>query len=146
MIIISHRGNLCGPSSKENHPDQIRKAFSLGFDVEIDVWYISDKFYLGHDYPEHEVSKDFFTNSHFWCHAKNIPALEQLKNLKAHYFWHQNDDLTLTSNKYLWTYPGKQLTSNSICVLPEKTNQEDMKIAFGICTDFPTLYKQILAQ
>ena len=46
MIYISHRGNIDGPDTgKENSPDYIIKALSLGFDVEIDVWFKDDKFY-----------------------------------------------------------------------------------------------------
>ena len=60
-----------------------------------------------------------------------------LKKINCIHFWHQNDDLTLTSNGYFWTYPGKDLTSNSIAVLPEisKTYTLEKKIA-GICSDY----------
>ena len=47
---------------------------------------------------------------------------------KLNYFWHQEDDYTLTSQGYIWTYPGKSLTSNSVMVLPEQTG-----ISFEIC-------------
>ena len=76
LIIISHRGNIDGPSSLENHPNQIDKALSLGYHVEIDVWFENNRFYLGHDYPEYEVSSVFFKKNNLWCHAKNIPALK----------------------------------------------------------------------
>jgi hypothetical protein len=50
MIIISHRGNLYGPDKEnENKPDQIQKVLNLGYYVEIDVWFIDEKLYLGHD-------------------------------------------------------------------------------------------------
>jgi hypothetical protein len=59
------------------------------------------------------------------------------------YFWHQNDDITLTSNGYLWTYPGKKLTDKSIVVLPEFNfyNKKDLKKCYGICSDFILNYK-----
>ena len=44
-----------------------------------------------------------------WFHAKNIEAFYELLKLNIVCFWHQNDDVTLTSNGYIWTYPGKQL-------------------------------------
>jgi len=50
-----------------------------------------------------------------------------------HCFWHQEDDVTLTSKGYLWTYSGKELTENSIAVLPEK--KPDVEVA-GICSDY----------
>ena len=53
MKIIAHRGNLSGPTQTENHPDQIKKALDLGFDVEIDVWYKENKVFLGHDFPQY---------------------------------------------------------------------------------------------
>ena len=34
MILISHRGNLTGKNpERENHPDYIKEALDLGFDV-----------------------------------------------------------------------------------------------------------------
>ena len=55
-----------------------------------------------------------------------------IDNGKIHCFWHQEDDVTLTSEGYLWTYTGKQLTSNSIAVLP--TTELNVDVA-GVCTD-----------
>jgi hypothetical protein len=34
-------------------------------------------------------------------------------------FWHQNDDFTLTSKNYIWTYPGQPYTASSVIVMPE---------------------------
>ena len=75
-----------------------------------------------------------------WCHAKNIAALEELTSLGAHVFWHQEDDVTLTSRGFLWTYPGKDLTSKSICVMPEKAKYKTIECA-GICTDYIKRYE-----
>ena len=44
-----------------------------------------------------------------WCHAKTSDALSALKKIEAHYFWHQDDDYTITSKGYFWTYPGVSL-------------------------------------
>ena len=118
MIYISHRGNTKGRTDKENHPDQILEALSQGFDVEMDVWLIDGNICLGHDFPEHEVKIDFLINSRFWCHAKNIVALEEMLKHGIHCFWHQEDDVVLTSNNFLWTYPCRQLTQRSIAVMP----------------------------
>ena len=141
MILISHRGNLNGPKpSMENSPEYIEIAIKKNFHVEIDVWIKKNNFYLGHDEPVHEVNKEYLENKKFWCHAKNIEAMEALKNINTTYFWHQNDDVVLTSNGYFWTYPGKKLLSNSICVLPEQSNQKNFSCA-GICSDFIENYK-----
>ena len=142
MILISHRGNINGKDvENENNPVYIDKALEEGFDVEIDVWCMDNRWYLGHDSPEHEITLNYLKNDKFWCHAKNIDALNRmLKESDIHCFWHQEDDVTLTSKGFMWTYPGKPLTDKSICVLPEKNNQFSKK-AFGICSDFVVNYR-----
>ena len=60
--------------------------------------------------------------------------------LGGHVFWHQEDDVTLTSRGFLWTYPGKYLTPHSICVMPERANYETIDCA-GVCTDFIKRYE-----
>lgn len=143
MILISHRGNLDGPHSNcENSPNYINLAIEKGFQVEIDVWFINGDFFLGHDYGKYKVSEDYLENNKLWCHAKNIEALIPLKILGAHFFWHQNDDVTITSKGFLWTYPGKKLTKQSISVLPETTNETDFN-CYGICSDFIQNYKDL---
>jgi hypothetical protein len=141
MIYISHRGNLEGKSEKdENNPDYILNAVDKGFDVEIDVWFKNDNFYLGHDDPIFKVDKEFLGRDQFWCHAKNHEALYEMSKINCHYFWHQEDDYTLTSKGVLWVYPGKKLTKNSICVLPELSNYKIFD-CLGICSDFIKRYK-----
>ena len=62
-----------------------------------------------------------------------------------HYFWHQEDDFTLTSKNYIWTYPGKPYTPKSIIVMPEDNlklfdfNQIKEYDVYGVCTDYPNL-------
>ena len=147
MILISHRGNINGPlEKKENSPDYINEALKLGFDVEVDVWVEFGELYLGHDHPKYIINESFLENEKLWCHAKNIESLEyMLKNKKIHCFWHQNDDFTITSNGFIWTYPNKKLTPRSICVLPEiqkkfTVNNEDF---YGICSDYISKYPRI---
>ena len=74
-----------------------------------------------------------------WCHAKNIEALYRLLKLKAHCFFHQNDNVTLTSKGFVWTSPTQQLTDKSICVLPE-LQRIDTILCAGICSDFIERY------
>ena len=139
LILISHRGNLNGKSDRENQPDYIKEALSQGFDVEVDVWHIDNQFWLGHDKPQYKVSEGLFEHPNLWCHAKNIEGLYSMLEDDIHCFWHQEDDVTLTSKGYIWTYPGKQLTKNSICVLPESV--PDVKIS-GICSDNIYVYSR----
>ena len=134
MILISHRGNLNGKTDRENQPKYIEEAIFHDFDVEVDVWYDGKQFWLGHDKPQYKVSEGFLEHPNLWCHAKNIDALYVMNtNYHIHCFWHQEDDVTLTSRGFFWTYPGKQLTEKSICVLPEK--KLDIEVA-GVCSDF----------
>ena len=143
MIFISHRGNINGVNKKfENNPTYIQLAINKGFNVEIDVWY-KDAFFLGHDKPQFKVSQKYLENKKFWCHAKNLEALEKLQKIKTKYFWHQDDDYTLTSNGYIWTYPGKKLSKKSICVLPELNKKKFTKSISGICSDFIEKYKKL---
>ena len=138
MYLIAHRGNLTGRNpEKENHPEYIDKAISLGYDVEVDVWDVSGKLVLGHDGPQYEINMGFLIDreTSLWCHAKNIEALSRMivYGNELNCFWHQNDDVTLTSKGYLWTYPGKELTKNSICVKPSPDNIPIL--CAGICDD-----------
>ena len=142
MILISHRGNIAGPNpEQENHPDYIDNAISLGFDVEVDIWRIKKKWYLGHDEPQYQIKEDFFDQHGLWCHAKNLEAIvEMSKHPTIHYFWHQKDDITLTSKGYIWAYPGKQPIKDSIAVMPELYN-DDISKCIGICSDNIKKYK-----
>ena len=136
MLYISHRGNLDGINKdQENKPSYILNALDKNFDVEVDVWFIDDHFYLGHDKPLDIVKIDFIKMNRLWLHAKNVEAFYELLKIDVNCFWHQNDDVTLTSNGYIWTYPGKKLTKNSICVLPE-INKIKLFNCAGICSDY----------
>lgn len=136
--IISHRGNINGEDkNNENNPTHIKKVLKMGYDIEIDVWKIKNKFYLGHDAPQYFVDIDFLKNDKLWCHAKNVEALEEMLKNKINCFWHQEDDYTITSGGLIWTYPGKILTEKSIIVLKEDNEYslQDLKNVYGICTD-----------
>lgn len=141
MRLISHRGNVDGPVPElENEPSYIDRALSLGHDVEIDVWKLGAELYLGHDRPQYRIGSDFFySRPQLWCHAKNLEALAWMINNGIHCFWHQTDDVALTSEGYFWVYPGRPLTANgasSIAVMPEMASGWDVSEAWGICTDY----------
>ena len=146
MILISHRGNITGENrAYENSPGYILDAIKKGYDVEVDVRLKSGRWYLGHDEPEYNIDDKFLKNDKLWCHAKNIEALYGLLNLGVKCFWHQTDKFTLTSNGFIWTYPGFEVTNKSICVMPEmraKIYQNFDKCA-GICSDKIEEYRGI---
>ena len=136
MILISHRGNINGKIPlRENEPSYIKDAIKKGYNVEIDVWWYNNSFYLGHDVPTYKVDVKYLHDYRLWCHAKNLEAIvEMSKHPTIHYFWHQKDDITLTSKGYIWAYPGKQPIKNSIAVLPELYN-DDLGVCKGVCSD-----------
>ena len=142
MRIISHRGNLDTKDvSNENTVHGIENALAEGYDVEIDLWFRKGEFWLGHDYPTTRVETEFLKNEKFWIHAKNLEALEAIqKELpESNYFWHQNDDFTLTSKNFIWTYPEKKVGKNSIivCLDFNQIDEAIKKDIAGICTDDP---------
>ena len=61
-------------------------------------------------------------------------------------FWHQQDDYTITSKGFIWAYPSKKLTKNSIAVLPESSNYtlDELKNSYGICSDNIEYYKSLI--
>jgi len=141
MILISHRGNINGRiPERENHPDYIQEALDLGYDVEIDVWCIEDKLYLGHDEPQYNINKSFLRNDRLWVHCKNPEALNKLKLEKINIFYHETDTVALTSFGYIWAYPGKQPIKNSIAVMPE-LYLDNISQCIGICSDNIQNYK-----
>jgi hypothetical protein len=144
MILISHRGNLKGSNKeRENTPDYIDEAINgLNF-VEVDIRMIKGDFYLGHDEPKYKVSRSWLnTRNHFLIlHCKNVEALKELKaDFKC--FSHDKDDCVLMSNCFwIWTYPGSELTEDSIAVMPEDAFGWNISKCYGICSDFIENYK-----
>ena len=137
MIFISHRGNTNGPDPDlENHPIKINALLKAGINVEVDIWYIDGQFYYGHDAPFHKVSEIFLKAPGLWFHAKNLPALYKLLQMGLIVFWHQEDNFTLTSNGFIWTFPEMPVTDNSIIVNLKKSWKEDTLNCFGVCSDY----------
>ena len=153
MKLIAHRGNIEGTnSSEENRLEYIEDAIDKGYDSEIDLWYdvFDDKMYLGHDSPDYLVDMSWLCEhkENLWIHCKNIEALYKFSSgiNKFNYFWHQNDDYTLTSMGYIWTYPSKVYTTKSIVVMPETFIESDLKEllmynCYGICSDYVGILK-----
>ena len=148
MILISHRGNINGRvESLENNPSYVDLAISNEYDVEVDVWYLEGVLYLGHDKPQYGVDFRWFRDrlSKLWIHCKNVESILYFKECgyEFNYFWHQEDDITLTSKNNIWTFPGKKLTNRSIAVLPESIKDWELTECFGVCSDYIKNYKLI---
>ena len=112
----------------------------MGFNCEADVWVLGGIAYLGHDEPLHQIPQEFLKNKSLWCHAKNLEALVFLSASRdIKYFWHQSDDYALTSNGFIWTFPGKPLMERSIQLMPEWASLDLSSLdtnCYGICSDY----------
>ena len=139
MYFISHRGNTNGKKNDyENSIDYVLTA-SKEYNVEIDIWYIKNNFYFGHDEPLYLIDVKFliknFDKKKFWFHAKNFEALDKLKILKkANFFWHQNDDYTIT-NKGFFGLIRKNLLKINLCFARTIYKAEKFNGILGICSD-----------
>ena len=139
MLIISHRGNLEGSNAElENNPLHIKKVIDK-FDVEIDVWFVDKKWYLGHDKPQYQVSFDFF-NDRMWLHCKNLEACSEMNNTSLNWFWHENDKVTLTSKKYIWAHPDVYVRDG--ITVEFGFNDKLPEFILGVCTDYPEKYNE----
>ena len=137
MKIISHRGNLIGRiPEKENHPNYIEAAISSGYDVEIDLWFKNDKFYLGHDNPQYEINIFWIQErvDKLWVHAKNFEVIQKLLNTEINWFWHENDKLTMTSKGFLWCYSNVYIENGITVTLDYKEVPNYLQ---AVCTDEP---------
>ena len=147
MILISHRGNIEGKDKlSENTPNYIDTAIQLGYDVEVDVWLIRNKLYLGHDFGQYQIDINWLENrsNKLWIHCKNMEALSYFNEYdwknsnQFNYFSHDVDMGVLTSHNYIWS---TNLYDRGILVLPEVFNKEPNEGTIGICSDYIKHYK-----
>lgn len=146
MKLISHRGNVAGPmESWENEPTYIDLAIKKGYDVEIDVWHTNGQFFLGHDKPLYGVDLRWFRDrvNRVWIHCKDLETIEHFNEFSKvfNYFYHQTDDVTITSKGYLWAHPNYKPIKKSIAVLPEIHNW-DVTDCYGVCSDYIEKYNK----
>jgi len=140
MKIISHRGNTEGSNTNlENNPEYIIDSIKKGFDTEVDLWYFQDKLYLGHDSPLYQIDLEWilYLKDKLWVHCKNVDCVNFLYGTDINYFWHNSDDLTITSKGYIWTQPNIYI-KNGINVCLEYKEIYDV---YGVCTDNPIKFK-----
>ena len=97
---------------------------------------------MGHDEPGEPVSIDWLNTNQVWCHAKNYNALEALVTLGIHCFWHQSDKYTITSQGWIWAYPGQPGGKYTIAVHPERLTNDEVKKFAGVCSDYIDNYKE----
>jgi hypothetical protein len=137
---ILHRGLKYGTDPLlENQETLLWKRLQEGWDVEIDVWCIDGLWWLGHDKPSAILqNRDLLLHPRAWIHCKNLEALSSMPD-GAHYFTHNSDPATLTSNKYIWYYPGNFAGGErSVIVMPERAGLRfpTLSLASAVCSDY----------
>lgn len=142
---IAHRGNVEGPSSDENRIDYIEHALELGHHVEVDVQLWRGALWLGHDSPQQFAPDKLLTNSNVICHAKTWEVVSVLDNIGCHYFFHNSDDVTITSKRKIWCYPGIHVMSPNAVWLDLHNQPLPDKIPgiYGICGDNVSIMEKI---
>lgn len=140
--LIAHRGNTRGPNpDEENKPEYLQKALAQGYDVETDVWYKDGEYYLGHDEPQYKTTVEFLSQFCLWKHCKTPETLSRLWqdfSVSGHCFFHQEDDVTLTTIHGLWFYPDKPTFGpDAVAVLPTNPHKmmRDNPKLMGLCLD-----------
>lgn len=145
MKLIAHRGNTHGSKPMlENSPKYVDEALKAGFDAEVDLWFSHGEAMLGHDEPSWKVDRRWFYDrfDKLWIHCKDEDALEWCYDSPFNFFYHDTDDYTLTSNKYIWAYPGKEFNSPFVvAVKPESDKEVDLSDIinrgyYGVCSDY----------
>lgn len=150
MILISHRGNIdCVLPEQENSPAYIERAILLGYDVEIDIRLIDGKIYLGHDFPQYEISFDWLLDKrqHLWVHTKNFKALSFLIDKEVKTFFHQKEKHTIINNcNLIWSHELSEANEKSIIPLLsiDDINRFRGTNVYGICSDFVSTLKEKL--
>lgn len=142
MKIISHRGNLNGRNiDLENNPTQIETLINLGFDVEIDLRMENNKLFLGHNKPQYEISNEWLLiySNKLWIHAKDYESVDFLRKTNFNWFWHDKDEMTLTSQGFIWSNINKHF-NNGITVCLDYEELPDYLL--GVCTDEPLKYEK----
>jgi YrbI family 3-deoxy-D-manno-octulosonate 8-phosphate phosphatase len=139
MKFICHRGNINGPNTQyENKPEYIQNALAAGYDVEVDVWLMSDGFYLGHDMPHYKIDKYFLRNQRLWVHCKNSKAyFDLIKHNDVNCFFQTDEEFVLTSRGYIWAH-SKATTRNekTIIVQLNCSDWDRLNPPFAICSDY----------
>lgn len=144
MKIISHRGNIKGKvESKENRPSYIDCAIQLGYEVEVDVRYNDNQFWIGHDEPQYKVGFEWIMKrlDNIWYHCKDLDSASQFSKLNSDikYFCHSQDPYVLTSTGHLWVHDlSMNLDQNCIIPLISEKDIEDYDgiLPYAICTDY----------
>jgi hypothetical protein len=142
---IAHRGNVESRfAPDENKPSKIEELNRKGIACEIDVWYKDNKYWLGHDAPETEISFDWLMEylPLRLIHCKNRSALDMLHRecgrhgFNVNLFYHTVEDYAITSRGHIIVHPDQICLPDSIEMMPELSKDRDMKYRSNtVCSD-----------
>ena len=140
MKLLAHRGNLKGPSPRENHPDYLDLALQK-YDVELDVRMKNGDLYLGHDVAQYQITTGWLykRRKKLWVHCKDYESLSHLINTGINVFYHEKENYTVISNGVLWCHDLSKADENSIVPLLSEKDLlilRDMPKIYGVCSDY----------
>jgi len=149
MFYISYQGIFNGSDYEDaNTPKQIGKALSAGFSVNIDVWRIDNKLYVGNNQPTIEVTEKYIQGNRFWINAKNTDMqtwiATQPPRLYPNYFHFEASTppppYATASNGKLITPGTVPINLNSVMYLPEINDRSLLTMvkvrAYAICSTY----------
>jgi hypothetical protein len=149
MKLISHRGNINGRIEEaENSIPYISDTMSLGYDVEIDIWYINNILYLGHDGPQYKTDLNWLLRNmeRLWIHCKDFSSLNYLIKYPLRVFYHEKENQTIINQcNLIWSHDLSNISQNSIIPLLNLNEIQSYdfskKDVYGVCSDFVIILK-----
>jgi hypothetical protein len=142
---IAHRALTNGADIYlENRLDILMDRIKCAQYSECDIWYINNKLYLGHDRATTEIDISALMTPYLLLHMKNREALEYFLELRRsgiynfNIFWHTTEDYVISSLEDIIVFPGKEIISHSIYMMPENdlSKRNSNKKISQICSDY----------
>ncbi|MFM2010735.1 MAG: Synechococcus phage [Bacteroidota bacterium] len=142
MYIISNRGNLNGRISEfENQPQYVDEAIvNHGLFVKIDVWVVDNKFYLGNEEPTYLIDPHWliYREADLLIQARNVDAVKFLNSLNLNWFWHETDELTISSGGTVLLFNDNLFIKD--CITFVESENKKIVSESGVCADHPITY------
>ena len=142
-LLISHRGNLNGQDlSTENSPKQIDLALKKGFDVELDLWFHENDYWIGHDSPQYKIDLSFLLDrkEFLFVHLKSpLDYFDTNEIVTLNWFIHTTEPYVYSNLGTKWYYPSKDIFNDGVNVMPEITiGKDSLKKLTGVsvCSDY----------
>jgi hypothetical protein len=141
---VYHRGNSARDLSVENNPKKLLELVRRGRHIELDIWTVGNKLFVGHDRPDVEVTYDWLlaVEPRALIHCKDGRTFSVLRRyfacrgIAANLFYHTSEDYALSTGGWVITYPGKPVFGEFLSMMPETAGRNpNMEAAAIICSD-----------